>query len=106
MSQWAEGWYPDPENDEMIRWWDGTAWTEHRQAKPVESATGTSDAVGGAEATAPADGEAGDRTVARNHPIGSTGDASATSDSGYDATAAGGDPVSYTHLTLPTKRIV
>ena len=36
------------------------------------------DAVGGAEATAPADGEAADRTVARNHPIGSTGDASAT----------------------------
>ncbi len=24
------GWYKDPEG-EMTRWWDGTAWTEHRK---------------------------------------------------------------------------
>ena len=46
MSQWAEGWYPDPENDEMIRWWDGTAWTEHRQPAQGVGATGASAAPG------------------------------------------------------------
>jgi uncharacterized RDD family membrane protein YckC len=24
-----EGWYPNPENPEQQRWWDGSAWTEH-----------------------------------------------------------------------------
>ncbi len=24
-----EGWYPNPENPEQERWWDGSAWTEH-----------------------------------------------------------------------------
>jgi uncharacterized RDD family membrane protein YckC len=24
-----EGWYPNPENPEQQRWWDGQAWTEH-----------------------------------------------------------------------------
>lgn len=24
-----EGWYPNPENPEQQRWWDGHAWTEH-----------------------------------------------------------------------------
>ncbi len=24
-----EGWYPNPENPEQERWWDGQAWTEH-----------------------------------------------------------------------------
>lgn len=25
----AAGWYPDPYAPEKLRWWDGTAWTEH-----------------------------------------------------------------------------
>ncbi|MEU0587711.1 DUF2510 domain-containing protein [Streptomyces sp. NPDC006132] len=26
------GWYPDPHAPHLQRWWDGTAWTEHRRA--------------------------------------------------------------------------
>ncbi|MEU0413065.1 DUF2510 domain-containing protein [Streptomyces griseorubiginosus] len=26
------GWYPDPDAPQEERWWDGTAWTEHRRA--------------------------------------------------------------------------
>lgn len=25
------GWYADPEHDSGTRWWDGSAWTDHRQ---------------------------------------------------------------------------
>ncbi|MER5842076.1 DUF2510 domain-containing protein [Streptomyces prasinus] len=28
----APGWYPDPHAPHLERWWDGTAWTEHRRA--------------------------------------------------------------------------
>ena len=36
----APSWYPDPQRDGMLRWWDGTRWTEHVQparaaGKPV-----------------------------------------------------------------------
>ncbi|MGY0066294.1 DUF2510 domain-containing protein [Streptomyces sp. QTS137] len=27
----APGWYPDPHAPRLERWWDGTAWTEHRR---------------------------------------------------------------------------
>jgi hypothetical protein len=26
------GWYPDPEQPAHVRWWNGSAWTEHRTA--------------------------------------------------------------------------
>ena len=29
------GWYPDPENPAAERWWDGTAWSDHRRASTV-----------------------------------------------------------------------
>lgn len=28
------GWYPDPGRAELVRWWDGSAWTEHVQPLP------------------------------------------------------------------------
>ena len=40
MDAVAPSWYPDPQRDGMLRWWDGTRWTEHVQpgrvaGKPV-----------------------------------------------------------------------
>lgn len=39
----APGWYPDPQNPNIVRWWDGDAWSPHTQ--PALPAKGTSDAV-------------------------------------------------------------
>jgi hypothetical protein len=40
------GWYPDPNAPHLERWWDGTAWTDHRRAPegpgPPRSAGGAS----------------------------------------------------------------
>ncbi|GCB50958.1 DUF2510 domain-containing protein [Streptomyces sp. NL15-2K] len=46
------GWYPDPHAPHLERWWDGTAWTEHRRApeapgppQPAGGASGRAKAV-------------------------------------------------------------
>lgn len=35
-------WYPDPDNSSLLRWWDGSAWTEHRHPLPASEVTGGS----------------------------------------------------------------
>ena len=35
MSDVPAGWQPDPENPGGLRYWDGSQWTEHRQAAPA-----------------------------------------------------------------------
>lgn len=32
MTTTPAGWYPDPEQPTLIRYWDGMAWTDHRAA--------------------------------------------------------------------------
>ena len=44
----APGWYPDPQTDGQLRYWDGAAWTEHTQV-----------AGAGAESSAPPGGGQG-----------------------------------------------
>ena len=29
MANVQQGWYPDPNKADTVRWWDGTAWTAH-----------------------------------------------------------------------------
>lgn len=36
------GWYPDPAGSTQLRWWDGTAWTQHLQPAASEAAAGQS----------------------------------------------------------------
>ena len=35
MTTPSAGWYPDPQNAAQVRWWDGSAWTEHFSQIPT-----------------------------------------------------------------------
>jgi hypothetical protein len=50
------GWFPDPSGAGGLRWWDGTAWTEHRADRPPLTAATTDSSqpdAGAAGGTAP-----------------------------------------------------
>jgi hypothetical protein len=36
----SEGWYPDPDNEFLVRWWDGDGWTDRRQTWFVSARRG------------------------------------------------------------------
>ncbi|MFF8658501.1 DUF2510 domain-containing protein [Streptomyces huasconensis] len=61
------GWYPDPNQPAVERWWDGTAWTEHRrtpghaQAAPVRQGFGPAPDPAATAAMAPAASSGGGR---------------------------------------------
>lgn len=38
MTNAPAGWYADPDDARMLRWWDGAAWTDVRQAMPAVAA--------------------------------------------------------------------
>ena len=35
-----EAWYPDPDNEFLVRWWDGDSWTDRRQTWFVSARRG------------------------------------------------------------------
>src|SRR5215211_3323397 len=35
----APGWYPDPNDTTVLRWWDGSTWTDHTTALPAAPPT-------------------------------------------------------------------
>ncbi|MFE3542899.1 DUF4041 domain-containing protein [Nocardia sp. NPDC059177] len=46
MSTAPPNWYPDPDNDGIVRYWDGTAWTEQRRPVGPAAQTGPDTAPG------------------------------------------------------------
>lgn len=44
MSQQPSGWYDDPSNPEMLRYWDGVMWTNH--TAPKKSTTASQSTIG------------------------------------------------------------
>ncbi|MFF9279431.1 DUF2510 domain-containing protein [Streptomyces griseosporeus] len=60
------GWYRDPSAPHLERWWDGTAWTDHRRAPqaPVPPAPFAPHQAGPGQPTGPGDGSGRARAVA------------------------------------------
>ena len=51
------GWYPDPENAEGERWWNGASWSDHRRPKTVTPPAPAPTAAGPLASPPPAAGE-------------------------------------------------
>lgn len=60
------GWYPDPTDPSLQRYWDGTGWTEHVQPDPSAAGTGGSapDNAVSSPASVPTDPAAGGSSIA------------------------------------------
>jgi hypothetical protein len=52
---YAAGWYPDPQNPNVLRWWNGQGWTEHTRADggPPPQPPPSQSFQGGASSTQP-----------------------------------------------------
>ena len=59
-------WYPDPEDPDQYRYWDGTAWSEHRAPRYAEDADAGGPGAGGLSAGGPVPVQ-----QAADHPVGS-----------------------------------
>src|SRR5215203_12372 len=54
MSQQPSGWYDDPSNPEMLRYWDGVMWTSHtapKKSPTLPHGTGVPPRGAGSDAT-------------------------------------------------------
>lgn len=58
------GWYDDPDDEKQMRYWDGNAWTEHRQPKAQAPASPPPPAVTGSIPSAAPFGRKGARGLA------------------------------------------
>ncbi|MBP7973261.1 MAG: DUF2510 domain-containing protein, partial [Candidatus Nanopelagicales bacterium] len=39
------GWYADPQDGSMVRWWDGVGWTDHTQSHPGAHSSAVAEAA-------------------------------------------------------------
>ena len=54
----AQGWYPDPNDASRLRWWDGSAWTDHTHGGDEAGAQAAAATPAASQAATPADTQA------------------------------------------------